>query len=162
MDPRPWARSILRKLHTIGDSPHSIALGFAIGVFFGFGPLFGLKTLLSILCAWLLRSNKLAAVIGVTLHDVILPFVPVLLRIEYQVGFWLTSHPHHLPAKLRLDPYTMHRMFTWTSVFHNGGTLLLGSVIVGAPFAVASYYLLRAGVKARRRHKEMHSHGDSK
>ncbi|MGZ5023286.1 MAG: DUF2062 domain-containing protein, partial [Chthoniobacterales bacterium] len=40
------------RLIQINDTPHSVALGSAIGMFFGFTPLFGLKTLLSILVAW--------------------------------------------------------------------------------------------------------------
>jgi uncharacterized protein len=34
------------------------------------------------------------AAIGVTLDDIILPVVPLLLGWEYDVGYWLLSHPH--------------------------------------------------------------------
>ena len=56
-------------LMAINDTPHSIALGSAIGIFFGFTPLWSLKTLLSIATAWLFRCNKVAAAIAVTLHE---------------------------------------------------------------------------------------------
>src|ERR1700694_5475477 len=56
-------------LMTMADTPHSIALGSAIGIFFGFTPLWSLKTLLSIAVAWVCRCNKVAAAIAVTLHD---------------------------------------------------------------------------------------------
>src|SRR4030095_6390390 len=59
-------------LMTIADTPHSIALGSAIGIFFGFTPLYPLKTLLSIAVAWIFRCNKIAAAIAVTLHDVLI------------------------------------------------------------------------------------------
>ena len=55
----------------MADTPHSIALGSAIGIFFGFTPLWSLKTLLSIGVAWVFRCNKLAAAIAVTLHDIL-------------------------------------------------------------------------------------------
>src|SRR5439155_8507862 len=63
-------------LITIADTPHSIALGSAIGIFLGFTPLWSLKTLLSIAVAWMLRCNKIAAAIAVTLHDVIIFAIP--------------------------------------------------------------------------------------
>ena len=65
-------------LMAIADTPHSVALGSAIGIFFGFTPLWSLKTLLSIATAWLFRCNKIAAAIAVTLHDIILPFMPAI------------------------------------------------------------------------------------
>ena len=57
--------------------------------FFGFTPLMGLKLLLSIAVAWLLRSNKIAAAIAVTLHDLILPFSPAIYLWEYKMGMWV-------------------------------------------------------------------------
>ena len=74
---------------TLKDTPHAIAGGVAIGVFIGFTPLFGIKTLLSLGAAYLLRCNPIAAVIAVSLHDVVTPLWPVLLRLEYDIGFWL-------------------------------------------------------------------------
>src|SRR5262245_49491352 len=67
-----WLVAHHMTLMTIADTPHSIALGSAIGIFFGFTPLYPFKTLLSIAVAWVLRCNKIAAAIAVTLHDVII------------------------------------------------------------------------------------------
>ena len=101
MNPRRWLHEHSLKLLAIRDTPEAIAGGVAIGIFFGFTPLFGLKTLSAIFFAWLTRSNILAAVLAATLHDIILPFMPMIYRWEYDVGFWLLSHPHHLPPPLR-------------------------------------------------------------
>jgi hypothetical protein len=46
-----WLAAHHMTLMTIADTPHSIALGSAIGIFFGFTPLWSLKTLLSIAVA---------------------------------------------------------------------------------------------------------------
>ena len=70
-------------LMTIADTPHSIALGSAIGIFFGFTPLYPLKTLLSIGTAWVCRCNKIAAAIAVTLHDVLIWGMPAIYLAEY-------------------------------------------------------------------------------
>jgi uncharacterized protein (DUF2062 family) len=67
-----------RKLFVIKDTPQSIALGAAIGIFLGFTPLFGLKTLLALLLAALFRVNKIAAVVAVSLHDLLFPLWPVV------------------------------------------------------------------------------------
>src|SRR5512143_2340113 len=67
-----WLVAHHMTLMTIADTPHSIALGSAIGIFFGFTPLYPLKTLLSIGVAWIFRCNKIAAAIAVTLHDVMI------------------------------------------------------------------------------------------
>src|ERR1700694_896700 len=89
--PNPWERLTrwLRAHHltlmTLPDTPHSIALGAAIGMFFGFTPLFTMKTLLAFLITWLCRANKTAAVITVTLHDVLLPLVPALFFWQYKL-----------------------------------------------------------------------------
>src|SRR5215467_5763703 len=98
MNLRRWLHEHSLKLLAIRDAPVAVAGGVAIGIFFGFTPLFGLRMLLSLFFAWLLRCNLLAAVIATTLHDVVLPFMPVVFRWEYDIGFWLLSKPHHWPA----------------------------------------------------------------
>ena len=45
-------------LMTMADTPHSVALGSAIGIFFGFTPLWSLKTLLSIGVAWIFGKKR--------------------------------------------------------------------------------------------------------
>src|SRR6266403_1747139 len=105
MNVRRWLHEHSLKLLAIRDTPEAIAGGVAIGIFFGFTPLFGLKTILAILFAWLTRSNIIAAVLAGTLHDIILPLMPLIYRWEYQIGFWLLSHPHHWPASWRQAPW---------------------------------------------------------
>jgi uncharacterized protein len=138
-----------KKLLTLRDTPHAIAGGVAIGVFIGFTPLFGIKTLLSLGVAYLLRCNPIAAVIAVSLHDVITPFWPVLLRIEYDIGFWLLNHPHHLPPKMEMHHIHVSEMLKWTTFFHIGLPLLVGSLFLAAPSAAFFYFVLLAILKSR-------------
>ena len=70
MDPRRWFHEHSLKLLAIRDTPEAIAGGVAIGIFIGFTPLFGLKTVLTIFFAWLTGSNIIAAVIASAAHDV--------------------------------------------------------------------------------------------
>src|ERR1035438_8746530 len=96
MNPKRWLHEHSLKLLAIRDTPEAIAGGVAIGIFFGFTPLFGLKTALTILFAWLTRCNIIAAVIERAAHDVILPLMPVIFRWEYEVGYLLLRHPQSI------------------------------------------------------------------
>jgi uncharacterized protein (DUF2062 family) len=129
------------RLRKINDSPHSVALGSAVGMFFGFTPLFGLKTLLSILIAWLFRSNKMAAAITVTLHDLILPFAPAILYLEYQMGMWvLHGREPHWP---RVRHIALRDYMEWTTFFTLGQPTLVGSLFLALPSAAIVYFLVR-------------------
>src|SRR3954453_10018113 len=88
---KSWLVAHHMTLMTIADTPHSIALGSAIGIFFGFSPLYPLKTLLSIVVAWISRCNKVAAAIAVTLHDVLIWVMPAVYVAEYQFGCWILN-----------------------------------------------------------------------
>jgi uncharacterized protein (DUF2062 family) len=147
-----WFKEHSLKLLAIRDTPNAIAGGVAIGIFFGFTPLVGLKTLLSIFFAWLTRCNIVAAAISVTLHDVALPFMPVLFRWEYNLGYWLLSDPHQWPERLRDLHWRAREWRSWTTFFSVGRPLLLGSVIVSGPFAFLAFWLTR-GIVIRHRKK---------
>jgi len=135
-------------LMTIADSPHSIALGSAIGIFFGFTPLWSMKTLLSIGIAWLLKCNKVAAAIAVTLHDVILPLMPAIFWWEYKVGYRVLhgTKPRHIRiAHVSIWDYLHSDVFVrlvWPT--------LVGSLFLAVPSAVAAYFIMRTLVDRAR------------
>jgi uncharacterized protein (DUF2062 family) len=160
MTPLAWLREKSRQLLRLKDKPHSVAIGASLGVFFGFIPLWGLKTLLAIGSARLLRGSMIAAAIAVTLHDALLPLAPLLLRWEYDIGYWVLHHPHELPPHLHLHQHTYSPgvWFHWSSFFTVGRPLLLGSLIVALPFAVVTYYLMLA-LLSRARHLQAASPG---
>jgi len=147
MNPRKWLEEHSIKLLAIRDTPEAIAGGVAIGIFFGFTPLFGLKMLLSLLFAWLFRCNLLAAAIAVTLHDIVLPFMPFIFRFEYDVGYWLLSDPHKLPESVRHLRWNPQAWRNWTTFITVGVPLLVGSVVCAVPVAVASFFVMRESAK---------------
>ncbi len=136
-----WIRAKIVGLSELRDRPHAVALGIASGTFFGFIPLFGFKTLLAMAVAKLSRGNVISAAVAVTLHDVILPLAPMLLRWEYQLGYWLLSHPHHLPPGLGATHQGPSMWFHWDTLFSVGLPLMVGAVLIGVPFGVGSYFL---------------------
>ena len=145
---REWMGHIHFRLVTIEDTPHSIALGVAIGIFFGFTPLLGLKTLLSIAVAWLFKSNKIAAAISVQLHDLILPFLPAIYLWEYKFGFWAMHG--HLPHRIGFHALALPGYLHWGMFFTVGRPLLFGSLIIGLPSAAIVYFVCRGLVTTHR------------
>ncbi|MBA3883431.1 MAG: DUF2062 domain-containing protein [Chthoniobacterales bacterium] len=129
------------RIMSIDDTAHSVALGSAIGMFFGFTPLFGLKTLLSILVAWLFKSNKIAAAITVTLHDLILPAAPVILLWEYKMGIWALHGA--APQRPKLRAIRLRDYMEWTTFFTVGQPILIGSLFLALPSATILYFLVR-------------------
>jgi uncharacterized protein (DUF2062 family) len=144
MNIRRWLHEHSLKLLAIRDTPDAIAGGVAIGIFFGFTPLFGLKTLSAIFFAWLTRSNILAAVLAGTLHDIILPFMPVIYRWEYDLGYWLLSDPHRWPQSLARIHRDGLALRNWASYITGvGKPLLVGGIVCATPFAALSFFLTR-------------------
>lgn len=128
-------------LMAIADTPHSIALGSAIGIFFGFTPLWSVKTLLSIGVAWVLRCNKVAAAIAVTVHDVLIFAMPAVYFAEYKIGCW-TLH-RSLPAhRVRLH-FGLHDYLSWDLFSRLVWPAFVGSLFLALPSAVIVYFLVR-------------------
>jgi uncharacterized protein len=142
MNPAGWLREKFRELLQLRDTSHSIALGTAIGMFFGFVPLWGFKTLLALGISRIARANLLATAIAASLHDVALPLLPLLLRWEYEIGYWILSDPHELPARLSLSHHSPAVWFHWSTFLTVGRPLLLGALVFSAPTAIATYYVM--------------------
>jgi uncharacterized protein len=128
-------------LVTMADTPHSIALGSAIGIFFGFTPLWSLKTLLSIAVAWIFRCNKIAAAIAVTLHDVLIFAMPAIYFGEYKIGCW-TLHRPPPTHRIRFH-FGLHDYLSWAVFSRVVWPAVLGSLFLAIPSAVIVYFLMR-------------------
>jgi uncharacterized protein (DUF2062 family) len=146
---KAWLAQHHMTLMTMADTPHSIALGSAIGIFFGFTPLWGLKTILSIAVAWICRSNKVAAAITVTLHDIYLPLLPVLYYWQYHVGVLIMRGYSEQPQSV-FQQTGAWSYLQWESFSTIGLPLLVGSVFLAAPCAVVAYFLMRMLVSRAR------------
>jgi uncharacterized protein (DUF2062 family) len=155
MNLRRWLQEHSLKLLAIRDTPEAIAGGVAIGIFFGFTPQFGLKTVLSICLAWLTGSNIIAAVIAGTLHDLLLPLMPVVYVWEYKVGYWLMTNPHRWPEHLRKVHLAWHEWRNWTMFLSVGKPLLLGSMVYGTPMALLSYFISKKIVIRHHRKRDL-------
>jgi uncharacterized protein len=156
MNPRRWLHEHSLKLLAIRDTPEAIAGGVAIGIYIGFTPLIGLKTALTILFAWLTRSNILAAVIASASHDILWPVMPVIFAAEYDVGYWLLSHPHHFPPPFTKTHLDFHALRSWSNLLTIGKPMLVGSLVCSAPLAALAYWFSKRLV-ARHQRKKHHA-----
>jgi len=157
MNVKRWLREHSLKLLAIRDTPEAIAGGIAIGIFFGFTPLFGLKTILAVFFAWLTRSNIIAAVLAGTLHDLLLPIMPFIFVGEYKIGYWLLYQewPQKTVRHLRLAmPHNWH---DWGNLVTTGigKPMLLGSMAIAVPVAGICYFVAKGIVM---RHHRKHPH----
>ena len=129
-----WNRFIEAK-----DRPHAMAGGVAIGIFFGFIPVLGLKTLLALGFSFLLQCNPIAAVVGVTFHDLFIWIWPVLFRIEFQLGHWLLSNPHEFAPKLARTDFRISEIMQWETVKDVVYPTLVGAVVIAIPVTFVAY-----------------------
>lgn len=80
----PSFRSLLKQVLHLQESPQRTALAFAIGVFIGFSPVYGLHTVLVLFLSWALGLNLLALMVGAFLNN---PWTVVpILGATYWVG----------------------------------------------------------------------------
>lgn len=138
---KKWLADHHMTLVTIADTPHSIALGSAIGIFFGFTPLYSLKTLLSIAVAWICRCNKIAAAIAVTLHDVLIFLMPAIYFGEYKIGCW-TLHRPPPTHRIRFH-FSLHDYLHWDMFHRVVWPAMIGSLFLAVPCALVTYFAMR-------------------
>ena len=138
---KQWLADHHMTLMTMADTPHSIALGSAIGIFFGFTPLWSLKTLLSIAVAWICRCNKIAAAIAVTIHDVLIFVMPAIYFAEYKVGCW-ALHRQARAHRIRFH-FGLHDYLNWDVFLRVVWPAFIGSLFLAIPSAVVVYLVMR-------------------
>lgn len=74
----------LIRLVRLQATPDEIAKGIALGVFIGMTPTFGIQMFIALLLAFLLRENKIAALVGVWITNPVT--APVIYTLEYEIG----------------------------------------------------------------------------
>lgn len=150
-----WRRAkvtFLRLLH-LHDSPQRTAAAFAVGVFWGMCPItppfFGLQTGMALVCAFIFRLNKIAALIG-TLISNPFTFVPLYMFGTY-VGSVVLGYDLNVNA-------SAFRHFSLTELF--GGSkeavnaYFAGNFITATFASLAGYFILAWFIGRYRRLRE--------
>jgi len=152
------------KLLRLRGTPHSIALGAAIGVFIGITPTIPLHTIAILALTLLCRCSFIAGLITSIVVCNPLTYVPQYY-LSLRVGNVFT--PYHLNwdrVKQVLDVVLSDVSFEMRikpllSLGYEAVTVMLvGGVILALPFAVGSYYLchfLIVSFRKKRRQKQV-------
>ena len=113
--------------------PEEIAKGVALGIFIGMTPTFGFQMAIAIFFAYLLRKNRLAAILGVWVTNPVT--APVIYAIEYEIGRILLDVKR---ARLPAD-------FTWEAYANLGWDIMyplwVGGLITGVVLGTLSYFI---------------------
>lgn len=137
---RRAALYLWRRLVRLNASPHTVALGFAIGVFMSFSPFLGFHLALSGLFAWLMRVNISASLLGNFLGNPVT--YPFMWAVVYQTGV------------LIMGEASRGEVSDMTSLSFNAATFrelflpfLIGSIPVGILAGLAFYFPVKKGVE---------------
>ena len=153
---------VVHRLLHADDTPHSIALGTAIGMFVAWTPIVGPHIVAVLALAALLRVNK-AAALGMVWISNPLTIVPMSLS-----GYMLGSHllggrysMHEFGRSIQAalsgsGAWWEHVRQWWDVITPVLVPLWAGCLLVGLVTAVLSYVLVFYGVTAFRRRRELH------
>lgn len=134
----------MRKIYHARGSAHEIALGSAIGAFWGVFPTFGLSTILTLLLYKIFRFNLLAAISAAFISNPLTS--PFLLMISYKVGGYFIE----TDFKFEYDNW-------YQNLPQVGYVLFVGSTIVSLLTGLIVYYITKYAVEHRRRVKHKKS-----
>jgi uncharacterized protein (DUF2062 family) len=143
-------RDKFRGIFLTKDTPHRIALAFALGVFIGISPLLGLHYIGGFFFAWIFRLNKLVTFIGVSVNN---PWTMVpIFSFCIWVGKKLIGIKHVLP-EVNWKGMTLTNISRLTDMDNfiyliNKLMPLLASFFVGSFVvctfaAIASYFIIQ-------------------
>lgn len=148
----PWwrttPRAVLRQVLMLEDTPHSIALGTAIGMFIGMTPTVGIQMLLvivtALICAPFFRFNRVAAILTVYISNPV-TMIP-LYWMNYKVGTLFVSG--NVSRERFAQIFHYEGLSEWCStivslVVEVGWPLLIGSFVVATVSGLATYPLMR-------------------
>ncbi|MEI6667620.1 MAG: DUF2062 domain-containing protein [Acidobacteriota bacterium] len=156
---RKWVEALLH----IHDSPERTAAAFAVGVFWGFSPFFGMHTVLGLVCAFLFGLNRVAVVAGVyaNLPWIIGPYYTLATLAGAKVmGVGL---PADFASRLeRLFAGSVFSATFWSGLFDLMRPLLwpfhLGSLAGAVVAAALAYWLALPAIVAGRKHLHLRHH----
>jgi uncharacterized protein (DUF2062 family) len=133
-------KSSFFKIYYARGSAHEIALGAAIGAFWGVFPTLGLSTILSLLLYKVFRFNLVAAISGAFISNPLTS--PFLLMISYKVGaYFIKSN-----IKFEYDHW-------YKTLPQIGYALIVGSTVVSSFTGLIIYFSAKYAIEHRRKIK---------
>ncbi len=126
------------KIYYSRGNVHEIALGAAIGSFWGVFPTFGASTVLSLLIYKVIRFNLPVAISAAFISNPLTS--PFLLLLSFEVGnFFIDTN-----IKFEYDSWTQN-------ITDIGYVMLIGSTIVSTITAILMYFIVKYSIALRNR-----------
>ena len=141
------AVKIYERFIKLKGAPREIALGFALGLFIGMSPFFGMHIAIGVLCASLLGWSKIAAAIAVNITNVFT--APFIYPVTYMVGAKITGFASNIRWPTSIDFNAFMQLLKESPLIILD--LCVGGAILGIPIAIAGYYLAFNAITAYRR-----------
>jgi uncharacterized protein len=152
---RSWTRSsryVVYRLRRLSDTPHAVALGFAIGVFTAVTPFMGAHMVMAALLAWVIGGSVVAALLGTFIGNPLT--YPLLWYSTYEVGnLMLRGEIDQKRIDLSGGIFQKSLEQLWPIL----KPMTLGSIPVGLALAALSYVVVKPMVDAykHRRRREL-------
>jgi uncharacterized protein (DUF2062 family) len=136
-------RDRIRSIFQLNDTPHRLALAFAVGIFIAFSPTLGLHVLSSFLVAWAFRLNKLVVLTATFINN------PWTIVPMYGFCIWFGSKlmgreiamPQIAWNELTLSSaYVVIKPYFWPFV---AGTLVVGSIAAVMAYGLIYWLVVR-------------------
>ncbi len=122
------------RLVRLRAEPNDIAKGFALGIFIGMTPTFGIQMVIAIFLAMILQENKIAAAVGVWITNPLT--APFIYALEYESGRLL----------LGLDHAQLPHEMTFAALKSLGWEVMLpmsaGSLLYGLVASIIAYMVM--------------------
>lgn len=171
-----WKRAtqyVLHRMRRLPDPPSRIGRGFACGIFISFTPFFGFHFLGAALCAWIIRGNILASLLGTFVGNALT--TPFMAMASLTTGRWLLGTEGTISIKTLPGEFARAGGELWNNFLaifterdmhwaHLHGfyeqiflPYAVGSIIPGVIAGAIGHYLTVPLIKAyhRRREKKM-------
>lgn len=142
-------RAQLSHLLHLNESPHRIALAFALGLFIAFSPTYGFHTLSAVFLIWAFRLNAVAVMAGAFVNN---PWTVVpILAATFWTGFALLGRPEGNGA-FQWESLSLEQLYGQIQLYIV--PFVVGGLVLSLAAAVIAYpivYAIVARVRARRR-----------
>jgi uncharacterized protein (DUF2062 family) len=144
-----WSRSaqyFRKRVVRLAGSPHSVALGFAIGVAVAFTPFLGLHIVIGIGIAYLAGASLVAAALGTAVANPLT--IPFILASTYRIGRFFVGGPARfgngsdVPANLAEK--ALHAI--WPVI----KPMMIGAIPLGLATGIAAYVVVLLATRAFR------------
>ncbi len=160
---RGFLRRMTERILQINDTPESIALGAAVGMFIAWTPTVGIQMIIMIIVGTVIRANRLAGVAMVYISN---PFTLVpIYWVDYLVGCFVLGMEHITWAQFEATcaqfMTNYESLGLWTAVVtfvkeyqQIAVAMAVGGVIIGIVWAIPTYPITLRAVRLHQKRRD--------